>query len=254
MIDKIKIFNNNNNKNLAYTGTKPRKSKNIFETPIKAEIKNYIQNTQNTKMPKKNSSIETEHVGKEIRQNKFVWLQKNNDDSSYTKQNETIKSISKNNQDPITNIFVIGNKNKMKNNNKSVEHNLIYNKFIDNLKLGIERDNNINNDNSKKTKNKKKKNILGDFLNQFVNKIHTEEPNINQFSNRIANTTKNNKKGFKNIHKIKSVNIFIESTKKPYDNKNSNYNESDEIKKMRKELEIKDNKIKQLLKNVKKIK
>ena len=257
ILEKIKMFEQKNKNNQTLTGNKPRKSKNNFETPIKTENKKDFQSTEKIK---NSNSLEIDYLAKEIHENKFICNSVNDDKNSYVRQSLKRKTIRSNNKDKDNNnISIISNNNLRKskithnthNNNKSVEKsNFIYKNFVKNLKLEIKNNEEIDkNENVKKNK-KKKKNILGNFLNQFVNKApNNDESKNKQILASDNNINIKNNNNFKNINKIYNINFYIESTKKQNNNINGN-NDNNEIIRMKKELELKDNKIKQLLKSV----
>ena len=234
MIERIKMFEQKN---------KQRNSKNLIETPVKMENKKYIPKSTSTEKLKgdnKNDILEAD----DNRKNKF--LENSDNNNSYVRQSIKRNSFLKNkNNNEIPLFFNIIKKNKKTNNNKSVDNNIIYKNFINNIKKGIDNNNQIEN---KKLKNHKKKNILGNFLNKFVNKEQInkqdelKDKNILIINNEQKFNTNKNNHFFMNINKIRKISFFIES------NKNIN----NEINKMKKELELKDNKIKDLLKNIEK--
>ena len=175
----------------------------------------------------------------------------NKDIDSFNKHNNPFSSIIFNNFSKDNNIQI----NLRSSSFRKKKSNLTYTQFIDNLKLQVE-----NNENDKK--HKKNKNMFGNFLNQFVNKSDRND-NRNDKNQTLSTITKysfnvnneiehsNKKNTFTNIHLSNNINFCIES------NGNSNNMEiyqyfNNEKLKMEKQLEIKENKIQELLKIIEK--
>ena len=231
MIDKIKMFEYKNNIKQSSNNKGQRKSKNNIETPIKNLVKKEYPKT-------------TE------KNNNYIKSNNNNDlnnSNSYTRQSIKRNSFLKNLKENI-NI-----NNPKKNRNTSIDKsNNIYSLFVKNLKLGIKNnEENNKNENIKKNKTKKKKMILGDFLNQFVNKTQSLEIQKNDNNNNNINNKEfvsNNSIKKSNqlvISKMTNMNIYIQGKKQKIIPQNNNEDKK-EIIKYKKELEIKENKIKEL--------
>ena len=258
MLERIKMFDQKKSTNIPSNNNKKRISKNNIETPDKNIAKiNHIKisdkNNTNIKTSH-NQEFESDYLINEIHRNKFIESpisSFSNNNNSYVRQSIKRQSFLKKHKDNNNiNSSLFPNTTKESKNpkqNKSIDKNsFIYKKFINNLKLGIRNNNEKDlggGENTKKNKNKKKKIILGNFLNQFVNKIKPqEEPNI---KNKNISIIHNNAIKY-NISN--NINIFIEANKKQNheikeDNKDK-YNE--DIIKLKKELDIKENKIKEL--------
>ena len=201
-------------------------------------------------------------------------------------QNKNIEILNKNNLffSPSHQNNYNNDESQKKLRSASVEKpNITYSNFINNLKRQMKTNQDTGNIETK-FKNKKKKNIFGDFLNQFVNKEKTEpEPprnalnnnmnnipnnnikmnannnnvqintnnntNINTGNNTNHNTNRNPNKvrKFRNIHKNRITNFCIPASGiKNYNNYSNNGN-NNELLSMKKELEMKDSKIKELV-------
>ena len=265
MLERIKMFDQKKSTNIpSNNNNKKRISKNNIETPDKnISKKDYIKiNDKNNTNIKTSYSqeLEKDYLLNEIHKNKFIESpisSFSNNNNSYARQSIKRQSFLKKNKDnnnTSSNFTHIIKENKILNQNKSIGKNsFTYKKFVNNLKLGIRNNNEKDldkNENTKKNK-KKKKIILGNFLNQFVNKTKPQDESnnknknisISKFDNTIQYSIGNN------------ISIFIEANKKQNneikekdinkDKDKDKYNE--EIIKLKKELDIKENKIKELL-------
>jgi len=201
-------------------------------------------------------------------------------------QNKNIEILNKNNLffSPSHQNNYNNDESSKKLRSASVEKpNITYSNFINNLKRQMKTNQDTGNIETK-FKNKKKKNIFGDFLNQFVNKEKTEpEPprnalnnnmnnipnnninmnannnnaqintnnntNINTGNNTNHNTNRNPNKvrKFRNIHKNRITNFCIPASGINNYNNYSNNGNNSELLSMKKELEMKDSKIKELV-------
>ena len=168
------------------------------------------------------------------------------------------------------NIFVLP-KNNNKSSSKKIrsasaeKSNATYSNFINKLKKQMLINKNMDNKNmdnknmDNKYKNKKKKNVFYNFLNQFINKNEKDEPgehstkNVQNFVNNTRpNRNKNTARKFTNIHKKKITHFFILGNKSNNNNIPYNNNESFnyELLNIKKELELKENTIRELLKTI----
>ena len=262
MLERIKIFEQKNSSYQPSVNINPNKSKNNIQTPMKNLIKKELpKTTKNNQINSKendniytnikntnNQELGTDYLN-EIHNNKFLDNSENcfNNSNSYVRQSIKRKSFLKNNKNNI-NINSIFSINSKKNKNKSTDkNNNIYSLFVNNLKLGLKNNNEIDkNENIKKNKPKKKKMILGNFLNQFVNKSRNLELNKNSINNKELISTITEKKANQyNICKLIHMNIYIDGKKENILAQNKN-EDKNEIIKYKKELEIKENKIKEL--------
>ena len=157
--------------------------------------------------------------------------------------------------------------------------NVTYSNFINNLKKQMKTNEETGNIETK-FKNKKKKNVFYDFLNQFVNKDKVEtEPSKNEINNNIQNITNKNNvnmnvnnniqintnnntnnntnhntnrnpnkvRKFRNIHKNRITNFCISASEIKKFNNSNNIGNNSELFSMKKELEAKEGKIKELM-------
>ena len=127
--------------------------------------------------------------------------------------------------------------------------NLTYSKFINNLKIQME-----NFEEKEKNKNKRTKNIFSSFLNQFINKDERIDT-VNDNKASIVLSNSNNKyskkiNNFENVLMNSSIHFCIEGI---VNNKNKKIIEdmNKEILNMKKELNMKQNKIDELLEIIK---
>ena len=197
-------------------------------------------------------------------------------------QNKNIEILNKNNLffSPSHQNNYNNDESQKKLRSASVEKpNITYSNFINNLKRQMKTNQDTGNIETK-FKNKKKKNIFGDFLNQFVNKEKTEpEPPRNALNNNMNNIPNNNinmnannnnaqintnnntgnntnhntnrnpnkVRKFRNIHKNRITNFCIPASGINNYNNYSNNGNNSELLSMKKELEMKDSKIKELV-------
>jgi len=233
---------------------------------------NFINNNNNNI---NNNIINSNDKGKNI--NNFSLINIINEINNRS-QNKNIEMLNKNN------LFFSPSHQKNYNNDEpqkklrsasAEKTNVTYSNFINNLKRQMRTSQDAGNLDSKFI-NKKKKNVFFDFLNQFVNKEKEEQrpsmnalnnnpnivnknnvninannynqinPNSNTNNNTTNNTNHNTNRNpnkvrkFRNIHKNRITNFCISASLiKNYNNYN---NES-----MKKELEMRDSKIKELL-------
>ena len=105
--------------------------------------------------------------------------------------------------------------------------------------MGLKGNNEIDkNEKNKKNKPKKKKMILGNFLNQFVNKSQNPELNKNSINNKESTLINTEKKANQFlVCKIMHMDIYIEGKKQNIIIQNNNENKN-EIIKYKEELEI----------------
>ena len=106
-----------------------------------------------------------------------------------------------------------------------------------------------------KTKNKKKKNVFFNFLNKFVNK-DSISLTTKYSSNSYINNEENSKRSqeFKNLSVKRNINLMIKSKINGKKSKILKEEDSNEIIKVKNELEMKDKKIEELLKEIEKYK
>ena len=189
-------------------------------TVIKNNSKQDNNHTQNDEIFSYNLENKYKNICKSQESDNF-----NIDKIKKSRNNKIIKekdedekmNIIKNNEFPET-----PNNLRSESDKKS---NLTYSKFINNLKIHIEKNNNEN----EKIKNKKNKNVFANFLNQFVNKEQQKEDNEN---NNIKYFSEN-KLCMNNI-----IRFYILG----------NNNNKNEIIRLQKELDIIKNKNNELLK------
>ena len=229
-------------------------------------IKKFEQKNKNSQQTNSKSNIETpkkKQINTEVHKNKFV--DESETSNSYVKQTIKKKSLIKmnNNANNVSFFQILKSKinNNDKNSNRSMEKgNLIYNNFVKNLKIDIKEKDDNDNDEIERTdknrkRNKKKKNVFGNFLNQFVNKsqIQNEEISNNTQILIINNDTNvNNIHYFKNLSKINNIDIYIESSKKHDISIDKNNQDNNELILIKKELQLKENTIKELYKSLQK--
>ena len=204
-------------------------------------------------------------------------------------QNKNIEILNKNNLffSPSHQNNYNNDESQKKFRSASVEKpNVTYSNFINNLKKQMKTNQDTGNLETK-FKNKKKKNVFGDFLNQFVNKEKemAERP-MNAFNNNMNNipniTNKNNVninannniqintnnntnnntsnntnhntnknpnkvRKFRNIHKNRITNFCIPASGIRNFNNYNNIGNNSELLSMKRELEMRDSKIKELV-------
>ena len=240
MFERIKMFEQKNKKDQNITDSKQiNPKKNIIETPIKNK-KDFPKsiNMDKIKTDNKNDILEIDYM----RKNKFLENINNSNENSYTRQSIKRNSFIKKKNNEIS-LFSNTKKNKKTIGGSMDNKNIIYKNFINNIKKGIKNNNQIEN---KKIKNYKNKNILGNFLNQFVNKTQNQkQDDLNDKNILIVNSEQKistHNHSFKNINIIKQISFVIES----------NQNSNKEIIQLKKKLKSKDNEIKDLIKNMEK--
>ena len=264
MLERIKMFEQKNNSKPS-NNANPRNSKNYIQTPVKNLIKKDFPKTaknneintkgnENIYIDIKNTNeqelITDYHNEKEIHINKFIDTSEGcfSNSNSYARQSIKRKSFLKNNNKNNINISSIFSINSKKNKNKSTEKNEnIYALFVKNLKLGLKANNEIDkNEKNKRNKPKKKKMILGNFLNQFINKPQNPELNKNTINSKESTLINPEKKPNQFlVCKLIHMNIYIEGKNQNIITQNNN-EEKNEIIKYKEDLEIKENKIKEL--------
>ena len=228
-------------------------------------IKLFEQKNKNSQQTNSRNSIEKPNkkiINTEVHKSKYV----DDSETSNSYVNQTIKKKSfikmNNNENNTSLLQILKSKinDTIKNTNRSAEKgNLIYKNFVKNLKMNIngKEYNEIDKNYTNRKRIKNKKSVFGDFLNKFINKsqIQTEKISNNTQILIINNNDTNVNKlhYFKNLNKINNINIYLESSKKheiSIDNNNNNNQDNNELILLKKELQLKENTIKELYKSL----
>ena len=270
---KLKTSNKNFPKSISVEKIQSNKDKENGKKEIyfKKEInmpKSHFTKHQNINNNYNNKKINENYINKKIISNNIKNDNLNIESSNKIFHYNLNKKENTNDENNISNYNIINNddfiidKNNLinKNNEKNEETpkklrsdsfekiNLTYSKFINNLKLQMG-----NFEEIEKNRNKNTKNIFSRFLNQFINKDERNETSINNsrasFNNiNNINNKKNtykNYKSFKNVLMNSSIHFFIEGIS---NNSQKDEQINKEIVNIQKELNIKQNKINELLK------
>ena len=230
MQERIKFFESRNKNNQPLTINQNR-NKSMDITNKKQLMDNLVKLYDNN-----NDNKTTDKRNRTSFKNKSI----DNNANSYARRSLKKNLYEKNNKEK-NNVSIFSNLFKKNENNKPADKNNYYNNFVKNLKIGINDDTNNTNykeDNytGRKSKRNKKKKVLGNFLNKFVNK--------SQYNNELLIQS------FKNLKIVCNNFFYIEASKKQNKDKN-NFNNNNEII-LKKELEIKERKIKELCKALEK--
>ena len=272
-----KNYKNNPSKNQIKKNLIPKSSKKYFPKSTSAEKLQtniprniIIPQTDNTKVEHKNKYKDNNNINmnnNSIRYNQSNIIIENKYNSKEKKVAMNYCKIKLGNSKNINNNFQrtkINNNSNKKHficindiSNDKLEKNFqmssgkrkyfTYSNFIENLKIEMK-----NYENSQVYCNKKKKNIFSDFFKQFVNKTERNEkiPNTTNNSFYKMHSNDNNKKKihkFNNIYIDNNISFYIKGLST---NNKKNIEDNYEKLKLKKELEIKDNKLTELLKDL----
>jgi hypothetical protein len=224
--NKLKVNNNNINNN----------SMDIIEHNNKKNI--------NKVNDKNNDDYHCNNDKKKSRNNiNAPDTQKSMDDNSNKLNINTVNILNDYNKDKPEDPLKTGSAKKS---------NLIYTRFIDNLKERIDKC-----EHNESYYSKKKKDLFSNFLNKFVN-VNEPAPSNNiskNIFNKLKSTDNNNKSTqlhvFNDISTNNVINLFFKgSSDNEIKIKNIENQYKCEIKKLEKELEIRDNKINEMIKAI----